>query len=291
MLTTHYLDEADSLADRVIVIDHGAVIADDTPQRLKDDLAGDHMALTVADAGDVTARGRRDRAHRASPGSSTVDERTVARPGATGGSILLPGLLRDLDGGGVAVAAAEVARPTLDDVFLTLTGRSLREGAQGGRRAGRRDAESTTPVDHHPHRHRPAHRAPPPPPPTTSRRSRHDAPIFADTALVMGRELRPLLRNPFSLVFTLVQPLVFLALFGPLLPQVSGFEDGSSLQWFVPGIIVMSTLFGVLDDRLEPAARDADRRPRAHARRAAEPPVAAGRPGVQGDRPGRRPGR
>lgn len=66
---------------------------------------------------------------------------------------------------------------------------------------------------------------------------------LADTALVMGRELRPLLRNPASLFFTLVQPLVFLALFGPLLPQVSGFEDGSSLQWFVPGIIVMSTLF------------------------------------------------
>lgn len=67
--------------------------------------------------------------------------------------------------------------------------------------------------------------------------------LLADTALVMGRELRPMLRNPVSLVFTLVQPLVFLALFGPLLPQVSGFEDGSSLQWFVPGIIVMSTLF------------------------------------------------
>ena len=67
--------------------------------------------------------------------------------------------------------------------------------------------------------------------------------VVADTALVMGRELRPMLRNPFSLVFTLIQPLVFLALFGPLLPQVSGFEDGSSLQWFVPGIIVMSTLF------------------------------------------------
>jgi ABC-2 type transport system permease protein len=67
--------------------------------------------------------------------------------------------------------------------------------------------------------------------------------VLTDTVLVMGRELRPMLRNPVSLVFTLIQPLVFLGLFGPLLPQVSGFEDGSSLQWFVPGIIVMSTLF------------------------------------------------
>ena len=55
VLTTHYLDEADNLADRVIVIDHGDVIADDTPQRLKDELAGDHMTLTVVNAVDVAA--------------------------------------------------------------------------------------------------------------------------------------------------------------------------------------------------------------------------------------------
>ena len=64
--------------------------------------------------------------------------------------------------------------------------------------------------------------------------------LIADTTTVFGRELRPLLRDPFTLVFSLVQPLVFLALFTPLLP-----DDGSNaLQWFVPGIIVMSCLFG-----------------------------------------------
>ena len=63
--------------------------------------------------------------------------------------------------------------------------------------------------------------------------------LIADTTTVFGRELRPLLRDPFTLVFSLVQPLVFLALFTPLLP-----DDGSTaLQWFVPGIIVMSCLF------------------------------------------------
>ncbi|RAY12306.1 ABC transporter permease [Actinomadura craniellae] len=65
--------------------------------------------------------------------------------------------------------------------------------------------------------------------------------MVMDTAVVFGRELRPVLRNPFSLVFTMVQPLFFLALFGPLLPDVPG--GGSALQWFVPGIIVMSCLF------------------------------------------------
>ncbi|HEU5107511.1 MAG TPA: ABC transporter permease [Micromonosporaceae bacterium] len=63
-----------------------------------------------------------------------------------------------------------------------------------------------------------------------------------DTALVLGRELRPVLRNPFSVIFSMVQPLVFLALFGPLLPDPPG--GGSALQWFVPGIVVMSCLFG-----------------------------------------------
>jgi ABC-2 type transport system permease protein len=61
--------------------------------------------------------------------------------------------------------------------------------------------------------------------------------IVTDTVTVFTRELKPVLRNPFSVIFSMVQPLVFLALFAPLLP------DGS-LQWFVPGIVVMSCLFG-----------------------------------------------
>jgi ABC-2 type transport system permease protein len=68
--------------------------------------------------------------------------------------------------------------------------------------------------------------------------------IVMDTSIVFTRELRPLARSPFSVIFTMVQPLFFLALFGPLLSQVTGLETGSSLQWFVPGIIVMSALFG-----------------------------------------------
>jgi ABC-2 type transport system permease protein len=68
--------------------------------------------------------------------------------------------------------------------------------------------------------------------------------IVTDTSIVLERELRPLVTNPFSIGFTLVQPLVFLGLFGPLLSQVSGFEGSSSLQWFVPGIVVMSALVG-----------------------------------------------
>jgi ABC-2 type transport system permease protein len=62
--------------------------------------------------------------------------------------------------------------------------------------------------------------------------------LVADTRVVLSRELRPVLRDPFSVIFSMIQPLFFLGLFAPLLP------GDSSLQWFVPGIIVMSCLFG-----------------------------------------------
>jgi ABC-2 type transport system ATP-binding protein len=125
VLTTHYLDEADSMAERVMVIDHGVVIADDTADRLKAQLAGDRIVL-VTD-GDVSAgrvvelAGRVAQAQEVEVAVGTVSLRVVEGAGT------LPGLLRALDADGVDVRAAEVRRPTLDDVFLTLTGRSLRE--------------------------------------------------------------------------------------------------------------------------------------------------------------------
>ena len=66
--------------------------------------------------------------------------------------------------------------------------------------------------------------------------------VVADTWNVMIRELRPVLREPVSVLFAMVQPLVFLGLFAPLLPEVPG--GGSALQWFVPGIIAMTALMG-----------------------------------------------
>lgn len=65
-----------------------------------------------------------------------------------------------------------------------------------------------------------------------------------DTWFVFVRELRPVLRDPFSLIFSLLQPLVFLGLFGPLLVGNSGEPAAETLRWFVPGILVMIALFG-----------------------------------------------
>jgi len=68
--------------------------------------------------------------------------------------------------------------------------------------------------------------------------------IPRNTWHVLTRELRPVVRDPFTLIFSLVQPLVFLGLFGPLLIGQSGAPVGETLQWFVPGVLVMIVLFG-----------------------------------------------
>jgi len=124
-LTTHYLDEADTFAQRVLVIDHGRVIADDTPERLKADLAGDTIFLGLDTPDDAASVGD---AAAGLPGlHEFVADGTEVRLRVPGGNRVLPEFLRALDQRAVRVRSAEVARPTLDDVFLALTGRSLRE--------------------------------------------------------------------------------------------------------------------------------------------------------------------
>lgn len=68
--------------------------------------------------------------------------------------------------------------------------------------------------------------------------------LARDTRNVLVRELRPVMRDPFTLIFSLLQPLVFLGLFAPLLVGQSGEPVGETLQWFVPGVLVMIVLFG-----------------------------------------------
>jgi ABC-2 type transport system ATP-binding protein len=125
-MTTHYLDEADTMAERVMVIDHGRMIADDTPENLKANLAGDGVTVTTADEADA-GRSAEIAGRMPSAREVTVDALTMSLR-APRGNALLPDLLRSLDAAGVRVLTAEVRRPTLDDVFLALTGRSLREG-------------------------------------------------------------------------------------------------------------------------------------------------------------------
>ena len=119
LLTTHYLEEADQLCDRVLIIDQGRVIAGGTPAALKTALGGDLVVLATAE---------RERA------AEIVASSFAAQPDLRPGQVQfhlsearsrLPELLRLLDAAGIALDSVAVTRPSLDDVFLDLTGRAL----------------------------------------------------------------------------------------------------------------------------------------------------------------------
>ena len=124
-LTTHYMDEADTLSDRILIVDHGTVVAEGTPAELKKRVSGDTITLTMRNEADaVSASG----IAAALGGADTpVVEAHVVRFHVPDGATALPVLLAHLTKAGIDAIGVDVNRPTLDDVFLTLTGRSLRD--------------------------------------------------------------------------------------------------------------------------------------------------------------------
>ncbi len=124
-LTTHYLEEADALCDRLAIIDRGRIVADGTPAELKRAVAGDVITIGVDGSAELVTRLLaaqpfvREVAH--------VDG--VVRLYVDDGEASLPLLLRQLDGQGLAPQSLALHRPSLDDVFLRQTGRSLRDAA------------------------------------------------------------------------------------------------------------------------------------------------------------------
>jgi len=124
-LTTHYMDEADSLSDRILIIDNGTIVAEGTPAELKKRVSGDAITLTLRNETDAThaaaIAGKLDGAD--TPGI----EANVVRLHVPDGGRALPVLLAELTRAGIDAIGVDVNRPTLDDVFLTLTGRSLRD--------------------------------------------------------------------------------------------------------------------------------------------------------------------
>jgi ABC-2 type transport system ATP-binding protein len=124
-LTTHYMDEADSLSDRILIIDKGEIVAEGTPAELKKRVSGDTITLTLRTAADAE---RAAGIAAALIGADVpVTEANVVRFHVPDGGSALPVLLGDLVKAGIEAIGVEVNRPTLDDVFLTLTGRSLRD--------------------------------------------------------------------------------------------------------------------------------------------------------------------
>jgi ABC-2 type transport system ATP-binding protein len=124
-LTTHYLDEAEALCDRVAIVDKGKIVALGTPAELKSRIPGsDTLELTTANpVSDEALPGLREL------GGVREIERTPRglRVRADGGAALLPKLFEELRRSGQEVTSASISRITLEDVFIFFTGRSLRE--------------------------------------------------------------------------------------------------------------------------------------------------------------------
>jgi ABC-2 type transport system ATP-binding protein len=122
-LTTHYLEEADALCDRLAIIDHGRIVAEGTPDALKRQIAGDVVTLSVD--------GDRQRALALFEGEPFVREASLdtdeLRLYVDRGEVAMPAILRLLDTAGLELRTIALHRPSLDDVFLRQTGRSLRE--------------------------------------------------------------------------------------------------------------------------------------------------------------------
>jgi ABC-2 type transport system ATP-binding protein len=123
LLTTQYLEEADQLADEIVVIDHGKVIASGTSDMLKSQVGGERVEIAVQDPADLPAAvavlaGVSD-------GDPVMDlEQSRVTVPVLGGVCRPADAMRELDGAGIEVRDIALRRPTLDDVFLTLTGRS-----------------------------------------------------------------------------------------------------------------------------------------------------------------------
>ena len=135
LLTTQYLEEADQLADDIVVIDHGRVIAHGTAEQLKDQIGGDRIEITVADPSRIDAAVGAIASLGA--GEVTVDDLRVSAP-VSGGSTVLVDAIRSLDGAGVEVTDLQLRRPTLDDVFLSLTGHAAEQDEPASDASGRR---------------------------------------------------------------------------------------------------------------------------------------------------------
>jgi ABC-2 type transport system ATP-binding protein len=239
LLTTQYLEEADELADRIAVIDHGRVIAEGTGNELKDRVGGQILEVELARPAE------RDRAQVVLAGVGCGDPEPGERadrltlPAPRDGLELIEDAAAALRGAGIDVSDLGLRRPTLDDVFLQLTGAPPSEnGAAGEPAAGAPRARRAPRVNvgrlraSIPRLHVPS--------PGELRGAASDAWV------VTGRNLRHFIRQPQLLIFSTIQPVMFVLLFAYVFGgAVRGSLPGgvTYVDFLLPGIFVQSVAF------------------------------------------------
>ncbi|HET9847716.1 MAG TPA: ATP-binding cassette domain-containing protein [Candidatus Dormibacteraeota bacterium] len=135
LLTTQYMEEADELANRIAVVDTGRVIAEGTSDELKSRLGGDRIELALAKDADLSQAASVARRYLSAEPAVDPSQRLISGPSRNGTSALAV-LVRELDAAGITVVDLQLHRPSLDDVFLTLTGRET-EKEKADERDGR----------------------------------------------------------------------------------------------------------------------------------------------------------
>ncbi len=231
LLTTQYLEEADQLADEIAVIDHGRVIAEGTGNELKDRVGGQILEVELLDVG------QREEAEaaltRVGCGVPEEDGRPnrLTLPAPRESLVLVEEAAAELRRAGIRVSDLGLRRPTLDDVFLQLTGQPPGENGK--------PTAVAVPAAAIAERPRPPRRRHPP----TLRSVETN---FTDTSVVTARNLRHFWRQPDLLIFSTIQPIMFVFLFvyvfggaiGLALPQGVSYVD-----YVLPGIFVQSVTF------------------------------------------------
>src|SRR6266496_971115 len=240
LLTTQYLEEADQLADRIAVIDRGKVIAEGTGNELKDRVGGQILEV------ELSSVGQRDRAQAVLAGVGCGDPQPDERPdrltlpAPRNGLQLVEEAAAGLRRAQIGVSDIGLRRPTLDDVFLQLTGAPPSGDGGGPSPRTRRRPRPQPPEPDVPVPRRPVLRLRLPSPQAV--RS-----AVTDTAVVTGRNLRHFIRQPDLLTFSTIQPVLFVLLFvyvfggavSRSLPHGVAYVD-----FLLPGIFVQSVTFG-----------------------------------------------
>jgi ABC transporter DrrB family efflux protein len=240
LLTTQYLEEADQLADRIAVIDHGRVIAQGTGNELKDRVGGQILEVELSSAA------QRDQAQSVLAGVGCGDPEPgehpdrLTLPAPRNGLELIEDAASALRHAGIGVSDLGLRRPTLDDVFLQLTGTPSEDGTGPPGPVSAAGARAATV-----------------PQSAARRRARRFRPLrrpslrglrstVTDAGVVTARNLRHFIRQPELLVFSTIQPIMFVLLFAYVFGgAVRGSLPGgvTYVDFLLPGIFVQSVAF------------------------------------------------